>query len=275
MDLMSTVTELRRTIADFFEVPANEIGPSFSMRSRSDSIVRAALDAAIRHHVGRVSRRVYSATSYGEIETELFPDSSPVDANPQREQGTDPLLAPRANEPYPAVSSPSCGVDIKLIESLPAADDCWETPFYRTHFAPGEIAFCLRQDHPPVHFAARWCIKEALQKCDWSFRGKEMNRIELVAEDSGPPYLVHHVDGTARRLPHAVSLSHSSHTAVAVVMKVEAAVRATEPVSMVPPPVNEIRPGPPERLAGVNLILSLAAIALAVFALLRTFFQVG
>ena len=47
-----------------------------------------------------------------------------------------------------------------------------------------------------------------------------MKDIEVVADGTGAPFLVHHTGGSTSRLPHAVSLSHTPHAAVAVVVKV-------------------------------------------------------
>jgi phosphopantetheinyl transferase (holo-ACP synthase) len=277
VELMSTVNELRNTIADFFEVPESQIGPSFSLRSRSESIARAALDAAIRHRVGRVCRSVYSATTYGEIEAELFADESTAVSAPASR-----VDASASRSSVPRTTSTmvggavSCGIDIELVESMPSVDDYWEAAFYRTNFAPAEIAYCLRQVAPAVHLAARWCVKEALKKCDPTFYAEEMCRIELVADGSGAPYLVYGFDGKTRRLPHAVSLSHTPHTAVAVVMKVDASSPGAATVAAVPPPP-PIRmspsiqaPRPIWRLSLVSLLLSLAAFCLAAFALFRS-----
>ena len=96
-----------------------------------------------------------------------------------------------------------------MIEHLPRVADYWEDPFYRDHFAPAEIAYCQLQETPALHFAARWCAKEALRKCDGAFLSTAMKDIEVVADETGAPFLVYHAGGGTRRLPHAVSLSHT------------------------------------------------------------------
>lgn len=272
---MSTVSQLRNTIADFFEVPEQQIGPSFSLRGRSESIARAALDAAIRHRVGRVARSVYSAQTYGEIEAELFP-------NKEKDASASPVGAavfqPEASHSAPNTtgSALSCGIDIERVENMPIVGDYWESPFYCGNFAPAEIAFCLRQEFPAMHFAARWCAKEALKKCDQSFLAEEMNRIELVSNNSGAAYVVHHVDRMAMRLPHTVSLSHTSDVAVAVVVKSEV---CSQPPGVVLAAQSELPIPVAPNLNGtcriwwlsfVSFLLSLLAVSCAVVAFLRS-----
>ena len=70
-----------------------------------------------------------------------------------------------------------------------------------------------------MHFAARWCAKEALKKCDAGYLHSEMSAIELVTSDGRAPYLALLRDGVVTRLPVGVSISHTSHTAVAVVVR--------------------------------------------------------
>ena len=130
------------------------------------SIARAALDAAIRGRVGLKSRAVYSARTFGELEAELVPGAAAAPA-PAAAPGPATVAAgPASTRTSGAVS---CGVDIELIANLPVAADPWEDAFYRTTFAPAEIAYCLMQETPALHFAARWCAKEALKKCDRAF----------------------------------------------------------------------------------------------------------
>jgi phosphopantetheinyl transferase (holo-ACP synthase) len=105
-----------------------------------------------------------------------------------------------------------------MVENLPAVLDYWEDPFYTTHFAPAEIAYCSLQSSPKIHFAARWSAKEALMKCDNAFLGEPMNTLELCRAADGQVSLARHRDGTVEALPHAVSISHSDTFAVAIVV---------------------------------------------------------
>jgi phosphopantetheinyl transferase (holo-ACP synthase) len=171
---------------------------------------------------------------------------------------------------------------VELVENLPEADDPWTHPFYQEWFRPAEIAYCLMQEQPRLHFAARWCAKEALKKCDERFLREEMSRIELVRSPSGAVSLVHHAGETARPLPYAVSITHTPLLAAAVVTAAggasqEAAGGLPEP-TITPPtapfPDREAAPAPPaprtSRMLGLlTLVISLAALGLALAAHLR------
>ena len=256
---MATGELLRKTVAEFFEVDESQIGPSFSLQGRAQSSIgRAALDAAIRRRVGLTSQAVYSAKTYGELEADLAPGSAQV--------STVAPSPPRPQAPAGPSAPVSCGIDIEQIDNLPAAADHWEDAFYRSVFTPAEIAYCLTQEAPALHFAARWCAKEALKKCDAGLAGEGLNTLEVALEPSGAPYLVHHSAGSARRLPHALSLSHTPRAAVAVVVKVDlptpVRVRPTAPVPVISP-----APEPKGRGAGLTIMLSLLALGVAIVAL--------
>jgi holo-[acyl-carrier protein] synthase len=270
---MDTTTLLRKTVAEFFEVDEARMGPTFSLQARQGSIARAALDAAIRGRVGLKSQSVYRAKTYGELEAELAPGSAEVPAVGPETIVRSPSPAP---EPIEANGPPgaSCGVDIELVANLPASGDPWEDEFYRAHFTPSEIAYCLRQAEPGPHFAARWCAKEALKKCDRAFLAADWQEIEVVADEAGAPRLEYRGGGGLRRLPHSVSLSHTPHSAVAVVLRVEPAPppASTNPESLPPRlPAPADLPAPRRRAGLLLAALNLAAIALAALALARTF----
>src|SRR5215471_6094971 len=114
----------------------------------------------------------------------------------------------------------ACGIDIEIVESLPVVADYWSDAFYRATFTPAEIAYCLLQDRPLVHLAARWCAKKALQKCDPAYLQADLRLLEVRLSASGAPYLCTVVDGHSTPLPFGVSLSHTTQTAVAVVVKI-------------------------------------------------------
>jgi holo-[acyl-carrier protein] synthase len=262
---MASAELLRKTVAEFYEIDETRLGPDFSLQGRGQgSIARAALDAAIRRRVGVSSPSVYSAKTYGELEAGIAPGSTPISA-------PSPVASP-VPPPSAQTAPVSCGVDIERVEDLPKTTDHWEDPFYRANFSPAEIAYCLLQASPAEHFAARWCAKEALKKCDGGFLSAEPKDLEVARDPSGAPFLVHHSGGSSRRLPHALSLSHTSDSAVAVVVKVDAAppvapVQTPAPIH-VPVVVEGPRRGSGSRFA---LLLSLVSLALAILALARTY----
>ena len=267
-----TGPRLRKVVAEFFEVDEGEVGPAFSLQSRrgQGSIARAALDSLIRRRVGLTSHSVYSARTYGELEAELVPEAASATASPALSPAA-PSVNGQNAAPVSAAGAVRCGIDIELIDHLPRVADCWEDPFYRDHFAPAEIAYCQLQETPALHFAARWCAKEALKKCDGAFLSTAMKDIEVVADGTGSPFLVHHAGSGTRRLPHAVSLSHTTHAAVAVVVRIDAL--AAVPPARDLPPVPALPSSAPSRHRGSLLptLLGLVALGVAIGALVRTF----
>ena len=267
-----TREQLRSTVADFFGIDPTGIGPSFPLSGRrgEGSIARAALDAAIRRRLGKKSAAVYTAATLGQIEAELFPDGSWEVADPETEPSAPaPLMSS-------ATGGVSTGIDIESVAGLPEADDYWEHPFFQSTFTPAEIAYCVAQPSPRPHFAARWCAKEALRKCDRTFLDVPSNALEVVRDAAGAPTLRRLVGDEWRPLPHALSLSHTHDAAVAVVIALSAPPRpaptdeAPTPASVAevpaPPPLPR---GGPGRLLEVGLLL--AALALAALALYRTY----
>ncbi len=295
---MDQLETLRKTVADYLSVDVSQVNSDFRLTGRQfeGSMGRANLDFLIRKRVGIKSKAVYSAQRFGELEAELngtMGGAAPAAASepaPPRNGTSEPAAAsPPAAEP--AVSSQSsvaarisCGVDIELIESLPPTVDPWEDPFYRGTFTETEIAYCSLQEKPAIHFAARWCAKEALKKCDARYFAEELKNIEVAVEESGAPYLAHRTGETAKRLPHALSLSHTPHSAIAVVVNGEALVSAPRSqaasVSAAPAPASRAaavsEPATTQAAAAqayyfLHGALTLGALATAILALVRTF----
>ena len=95
--------------------------------------------------------------------------------------------------------------------------------FIQAVFTAGEIAYC--QGRSPQHFAVRWAAKEAFLKASWGneFHDIEPLDIEVVSEVGRAPKIC--LSGRTAdwaRLTGVkgvdVSLSHSRHTAIAVVL---------------------------------------------------------
>jgi phosphopantetheine--protein transferase-like protein len=286
---METRDLLRKTVADFFEVDVGQVGPTFPLTGRivQSSIDRAALASRIRHQVGLNSKAVYTAATYEELEAGLIPGvaqsvpasmgSPTATLNDRATRVTTRSVRPA--EPAPDGRPASCGIDMELIERFPSVADYWEDPFYKTCFTPAEIAYCLMQEAPAHHFAARWCAKEALKKCDPDLFSEEMKNLEVVSGDSQEPLLNHYVGGELRRLPHSVSISHTPLAAIAVVIRVGSG--SAQPdfspgtVTSVSDPPREAEEPPlssSSRLLGIlPTLFALVALCLAVFALLRTY----
>jgi hypothetical protein len=85
---------------------------------------------------------------------------------------------------------------------------------------------------PRTHFAGFWCAKEALRKCDPSLAAVPMILTAIAHDADGRPYFSLESDAGRERLPHAVSISHTTEVATAVVVSspgVPVAVAAPSP----------------------------------------------
>ncbi len=227
---MDIPTILRQTVAEFFQLEAGQVTRELDFRGRmSGSVARARLDAAIRERLKIVCPQVYTARTYAELEAAIL--GKPFAATAPAALATSPDGLQRAASAAPtaglgaALGNVACGIDLESPEQFPIEADYWESEFYRTNFSRTEIAYCVAQADPRQHFAARWCAKESLKKCDTQYLSLEMNRIEVVLDESGRPALhCRSVEcGGSRPLPVAVSLTHLGSLAAAVVVKVEAA----------------------------------------------------
>ncbi len=218
--------ELRQVVAELFEEDLNTVTRNFllSTRRMQGSLARAKLDAAIRNRLGVKSREVYSAKTYGELEHAILGTSSSNGesassaSNISTVMNAQSSVAPQENL-VEAPSSLSCGIDIEMVENFPEADDYWKDSFYSDSFSSVEIAYCLLQENPRMHFAARWCAKEALKKCHPSYLHEEMKNIELLSPNGLPPIMRHYQSGIPTPIPFAVSVSHTLLMAVAIVIK--------------------------------------------------------
>jgi phosphopantetheinyl transferase (holo-ACP synthase) len=163
-----------------------------------------------------------------------------------------------------------------MVESLPVVGDYWNDAFYSASFTSAEIAYCLLQDQPLVHFAARWCAKEALRKCDPAYLQADLRTLEVQLNANGAPSLCAVVDGHSTPLPFAVSLSHTTHAAVAVVVKMpvnldteRAITPAVLPVGPAPSPSSTVTESPWSSTL-LPLLMGGGALGLAFWALVRT-----
>jgi holo-[acyl-carrier protein] synthase len=273
---MEVESALRKVVSEFFGTDPNRVSQEFPLSGpqMQGSLARAKLDAAIRRRVGVKCPAVYSAQTYGQLEAAVLGKEtvSPADsAHGQSSKGLADLAVQRRNESF--APGFSCGIDIEMVESLPQAKDYWEDDFYKTCFTPAEIAYCLTQENPRIHFAARWCAKEALKKCDPGYLEEEMSCIELSLNNAGQPSFAHHINGTTSPLPHAVSVSHTPSAAVAVVVRGPAKLVQPESTSAaLEPPTPEVSPASSgaRPFSSISIILGLIALALSVWALVRT-----
>jgi phosphopantetheine--protein transferase-like protein len=222
---MANQQDLRTVLAEFLSIDPASLDGDFALIGPRlhGSIARYALSSAIRRRLGLHSPVIFTAGTYGELEAALLGGAS----TPMPAHMTTALIPPSLRNgaadsamAQNTLASLSCGVDIELVENLPEAADYWTSEFYADAFTHAEIAYCLMQENPRVHFAGRWCAKEALKKCDARFAGVSMAAIEVERSESGALSLSHVIDGISHRLPHAVSISHTTLMATAIVVGV-------------------------------------------------------
>ncbi len=92
-----------------------------------------------------------------------------------------------------------------------------ESPFYERVFSERELAYCRGYPDPTPHLATTFAGKEAVVKATYSNCQINVNRIEILRDEEGAPYVTLHQDCTHDIY---VSLSHSSSHAVAVALVV-------------------------------------------------------
>jgi phosphopantetheine--protein transferase-like protein len=227
---MEPIETLRRIVARLAAVDAQEIQTDFSLETPAlkSSIKRAVLAAAIRRELNVNCVTTHTVRTFGELAADVCGPSTQPKVESTSSLAPVPARAVSlAAAPLPTVVQPmatagsefQCGIDIEMVNDLPEAMDYREHEFYRNSFSPDEIAYCLLQNNPRMHFAVRWCAKEALFKCDRSFRDEKLSNIEVVRSPQGDVSLRHRVNGSFGNLPHALSLSHTDDIAAAFVVK--------------------------------------------------------
>jgi holo-[acyl-carrier protein] synthase len=243
---------------------------AFAGTRLQSSLTRTRLYTAVEQQLGVACPEAYTARTYGELHAAIY-STTPAIAVPQI-----PTVPPAPEQYNEATLSIACGIDIEMVENLPVVADYWSDAFYSATFTPEEIAYCLLQDQPLAHFAARWCVKEALQKCDPAYLQTDLRTLEVRLQASGAPYLCAVTAGHSTPLPFAVSLAHTAQAAVAVVVRVpptpstgSAATPAGLPV-VTAPPAAAAGTGLHWHRALLPLLIGSSAMGLALWALIRT-----
>ncbi len=275
----SQTDSLRDIVAKLGGVGRDAVTAEFSLEvpALKGSLKRAALTAAIRRELGINSRTAHLARTFGELEAAVFGPAADADPISAAAKPAAPVPAatpaPAAPAPAPAATSVAgatafsaplrCGVDIEAVAALPETGDYREHEFYRSHFSPAEMAYCILQQNPRMHFAARWCAKEALYKAEPALRAAPLSALEVVRAADGAVSFRNLGAGGAP-LPHALSLSHTESHAVALVV-------GPPPQVAVPAPAADDRaPASGSILPFVSTVAWLIAMAVAVLALVRS-----
>jgi len=212
---------LKQIIAEMFQKDSREIGPDFFLKVRrfEGSVGSGILDAAIRRRLGITCPEIYSVRTYAELESAVLglPKNEASDPTPERKNEVPIKLV----GDDVGSTNVSCGIDIEMVENLPLEEDYWEAEFYKMLFSGNEIAYCLAQDNPRMHFAARWCAKEALRKCKPVYFDLDMAQIEVTVDERGMPSMRIRTENGGHRLPVALSLTHTEVLAAAIVVETE------------------------------------------------------
>ena len=221
--MMGDRDALKEVVSELYRAPVSAIGNEFPLRHPrfSGSAGRGILAAAIQRRFGFYAPQAFSAANYGDLESALFgPNGEAASAATGVDAGAVHRVQPTPDEAAignTAGAALSGGIDIEMIENLPEVSDYWTADFYRTHFTSPEIAYCVRQDHPRMHFAARWCAKEALAKCDAGFLNVDPATVQVSFGPNGRPVLERIRGNLPERLPHALSVTHTPLFAAAIV----------------------------------------------------------
>lgn len=262
---------LKIIVSELLEIAPDQLAAERALSGArlQGSLGRSILDAAMRRRLGVQSTACYTAKTYGELEAAVNGTTLPAINSGTNGQTPKPRLAAETSVLAGAAGA-ACGIDLELVKNLPETSDYWTHEFYTTHFTPAEIAYCLTQQVPAEYFAARWCAKEAIKKCESAFLNEQMRNIEVVSRTDAAPMLRHHANGSVIDLPHALSLSHTGDSAVAVVVRVT----QTPPASASAVPVKSAIEAPAQSpnpliflaigIASLAALLSAAALILAI-----------
>lgn len=272
---MATPETLQDVVATLLGTQSVDVHPDFAFAGTrlQGSLARTRLYTAIAQQLGVACQEAYTARTYGELYTAVY-GTGPVVATTQATAA--PPAPGRHVQGNGATPSVACGIDIEMIANMPVVADYWSDAFYSATFTPAEIAYCLLQDQPSIHFAARWCAKEALKKCAPAYLQADLRTLEVTVSASGAPCLCAVAHGHSTPLPFAVSLSHTPQVAVAVVIKVPGAsvtassvTPAVLPAAIAPPAASTVA-GSRAHTAWLPLLMGSSALGLALWALVRT-----
>lgn len=117
------------------------------------------------------------------------------------------------------------GIDLADQQRMQRALHRHGEKFLQRLFSEQEIVFCQRYRSPIEHYAGKFAVKEAFLKAIGMGLGQQVTfrQLEVLNRPSGAPFLTTH--GRAAEVvmqlgvTHThVSLSHSSHLAIAVVI---------------------------------------------------------
>ena len=218
---MSQTEQIRELIATMLMVAPEQVADGSSLAALNTSLGSAKVRLGLKR-LGLALPAGAAPATFGGLLAALNGDAAAIAADKPTSQVS---AIPRTDIPQTdkGAAGLQVGLDVEEIGSLPAAADYWEHEFYRGSFARQEIAYAVQQSEPRTHFAGFWCAKEALRKCDAAYAGVEPVRTAVAHDADGRPYLVLETAAGPERLPHAVSISHTTDVVTAVVVTGSAA----------------------------------------------------
>ena len=237
--------QIRNLIATMLRTSSAEVVDTTSLAPLLTSLGSAKIRLGLKR-LGFALTGGVTPSTFGALWSALSGEATPV-ATPALSANPEPSVSTFAsNGAAPKLHGSrgfqglQVGLDVEEISSLPVASDYWEHEFYRGTFARSEIAYAVLHAEPRAHFAGFWCVKEALRKCDPSFAGISMERTAVAHDPDGRPYITLETEAGLERLSHAVSISHTTAVATAVVV----ASPVFSEIAPVAPPVAQQPPAP-------------------------------
>jgi len=215
---MSQTEQLRNLIATMLRVSPAEIADGTSLAALNTSLGSAKVRLGLKR-LGLALPAGAAPATFSGLLAALSGESVPA-ATEKPQAASRPASALVGSGGFAGLQ---VGLDVEDIRSLPVASDYWEHEFYQGSFARSEIAYAVLHAEPRTHFAGFWCAKEALRKCDPSYAGVPPPQTAVAHDADGRPYLTLETDAGPERLPHAVSISHTTEVATAVVVLNQAA----------------------------------------------------
>jgi phosphopantetheine--protein transferase-like protein len=206
--------QLRDLIATMLRVPTAEVSEGTSLAALNTSLGSAKVRLGLKR-LGLALPAGAAPATFGGLLAALSGDAVLPAVEKTDSSLPRPLPSAAGNGGFTGLQ---VGLDVEDIRSMPVASDYWEHEFYRGSFSRSEIAYAVLHPEPRTHFAGFWCAKEALRKCDPSFAGVAPERTAVAHDANGRPYLILETETGVEKLAHAVSISHTTEVATAVVV---------------------------------------------------------
>ena len=195
--------EIITYIADFKEMPLSSVTKETPIKLNSLLFERFVAGLEKRVGINLTTSELKSAETVEDLFKLLPKASSSSLANEKALPNKQPSEG--SNRIY-------SGIDIEMVDSFRGKVDVQADDTFKRLFTPVEMAYCMIQEDPPQHFAARFCAKEAIRKCGEFFINIPYQEIEICNKENGEPYTK--IQGEKWK-NISISLSHTRDFAVA------------------------------------------------------------